>query len=176
MALLRKLNKTYQKVFRDRHIRARKLSLTDSEYRLWDLCVAVYDWDKKHTQTFGTLETTDRELASILGWSASKACRKRNSLIRKGLIEKTEIGTYKVVPVGAETALLHQGVAQTQQEIAPTQEKGADLQQKQTQTADSSLVSYKDKYRLVRSDREYNRLSKDYSFSTEELKWIDQNA
>ncbi|MCH7733048.1 MAG: hypothetical protein IIB44_11180, partial [Candidatus Marinimicrobia bacterium] len=98
MKLLRRLNKSWQKVQRDRHIRAQDLSLTDPEYRLWDLLLATYDWDKTHTETYGCVETTDRELAEILRWSASKVCRTRNTLTKKGLVNLTQSGLYNLLP------------------------------------------------------------------------------
>lgn len=172
----RRLNDSYQKVYRNRHIKARGLSLTDPEYRLWDLFTAVYDWDKTHTQSFGTIETTDRELAEVLKWSASKVCRNRVSLIKKGLIEQTSIGVYKLL-LEKLSAPLEQEVAQAKQEIAPTQQEVADLQQKQAYTADNSLVSYKDKYRLERSIKEYEGLARDFPLlSIDDMKWIDENV
>lgn len=170
MSLIRRLNRTYQKVYRDRHLLAQGLSLTDPEYRLWDLFKALEDWDKNHSETYQKVLATDRELVKVLPssyWSPSKVCRVRKSLITKGFIDQTGTSEYKVI----EMSLVQQRISQVKQKIAP-------VQQKQTYNGNSSLVSYKDKYSLVRSNKEYEELweenGRPESFTPEDMKWVDR--
>lgn len=158
MNILRRLNNTYQKVYRNRHLVAKQLNLKDSEYRLWDLCLAIYDWDKKHEETYQTVETTDKILADILGWSSSKVCRVRNGLIEKGTIKEKARSLYEVVLLPSSknnTAKLQDENANLQDQIAETQENIAELQSNQDKTDETTIVSYKGKYRINTVD-EYN--------------------
>lgn len=157
MNILRRLNNTYQKVYRNRHLVAKQLNLKDSEYRLWDLCLAVYDWDKKHEETYQTVETTDSILADILNWSSSKVCRVRNRLIVKGAIKEKARSFYEVVLLPSsnnDIAKLHDDNANLHNEIAETQENIAELQSNQDETDKTTIVSYKGKY-SISTEEEY---------------------
>lgn len=94
----KRLNDTYQKVFRNRHVIAKNESLTDQEYRLWDLYVALYDWDKKHSH-YGCVVDTDKHIAEMLNWSEAKVCRTRKKLIIKGVVSSIERSVIKVWPI-----------------------------------------------------------------------------
>lgn len=158
MNILRRLNNTYQKVYRNRHLIAKGLVLDDPEYRLWDLYIALYDWDKSHSETFQTVEATDLVLKEILDWSISKVCRVRNRLLKKGAIKPVgrSIYTVSLLPQKEnDIASLKNNVAQMQNEIAPMQEKIAEKQQFQGYLDSNTIVSYKGKYRINTVD-EYN--------------------
>ena len=109
-------------------------------------------------------------------WSASKVCRARNELIKKGLLQRAGKSEYKVVDV----APMQEGDAQVKQEVASLKQETAPMQQGQPQNVDNSIVSYKDKYRLVRSDKEYNDIweenGRPESFTPEDMKWVDENV
>ena len=186
--LTRRLNGSYQKLQRNRHITAFNLKLTDPEYRLWDLFFALYDWDEKHTETFGIVETVDRDISKLLpSWSYSKVCRYRNILIKKGIIIQVGKSQYKIFPIPTPEVLItpvQQDVSSVQQEIASSQQIIAPMQQIQTQTTPTPLVSYKDKNKdyqesmVIRSDEEYQEIYKVSGFeylTPEDMKWIDRN-
>src|SRR4030065_1818433 len=175
MRLTRRLNHTYQRLYRDRHIKAKDSGFSDAEYRLWDLFKALYDWDDKHLESFGEVSATDRELANILGWSAAKVCRTRNRLIKRGFIKKvgtSQLTDYKVNGV----AQLQQATTRMKKGISPMQQESAPVQQNQTYHGNSAIVSYKDKSSLVRSDEEYEKMweeeGKPESFTPNDMKWI----
>lgn len=157
MNILRRLNNTYQRVYRNRHLVAKQLILKDSEYRLWDLYLAIYDWDKKHKETYQTVETTDSILADILDWSSSKVCRVRNGLIEKGAIKEKARSFYEVVLLPSsknDVAKLQDDNANLHNEIAKTQENIAEMQSNQDKTDQSTIVSYKGKY-SISTEEEY---------------------
>ena len=170
MNLKRRLNKTYQKVYRDRHVKAKELALTDQEYRLWDLLLALYDWDRNHQETYGTIEATEAQLAELLNCSDSKVCRVRAKLTKKGLVTMVAESVYQVASLQDDPALMKQQFSEMKQPVA-------DLQEKQSSEDVSSLVSYKDKYRLLRSDEEYEKLHEEFpGLSVDDMKWIDLNV
>ena len=180
MRLTRRLNKTYQKLYRNRHLVATQLELDDAEYRLWDLYTALYDWDQKHTETFGTVEATDKEIADILLWSSSKVCRTRNRLLEKQVVTPIKKSGYRIFPslelknsstdTQEKIANVHDGNASMKQDIAL-------VQQNRDHTSPSSIVSYKDKYKFTNTKEEYQRIK----FQIEELagriddRWFDSN-
>jgi len=191
MNLQRRLNNTYQKLYRHRHIIAKKLKLSDPEYRLWDLYLALYDWDTKHTETFQTVEAPDRDIAKLLDWSASKVCRNRNKLISKGIIKSKTRTVHEVILIPSKetdvSSLQHQN-APVKQTFAGVQQKSAEKQQSTGKTDQNTIVSYKDKYigeskrvvikQEVRSDKEYQRIYQGGDFQNltpDDMKWIDEN-
>jgi hypothetical protein len=192
MSLQRRLNNTYQKLYRNRHVIAKQLKLSDPEYRLWDLYLALYDWDIKHTETFQTVEAPDRDIAKLLDWSASKVCRSRNKLIQKGIIRSKTRTVHEVVLIPSKetdvSSLQHQ-TAPVKQALAGVQQESAVKQQTTGKSNQSSIVSYKDKYidggkrvaikQEVRSNEEYQRIYEEGCFqglTPDDMKWIDENV
>lgn len=168
--LKRKLNKSFQKLFRNRHIKAKELDLSDQEYRLWDLLLALYDWDQTHTETFGTVEATQLQLAELLNCSDPKVCRLIRSLIKKGLIKKIEESVYQVTDLQNSSSFL-------QEESSVSQDLVADLKEKQGYDSNSPLVSFKDNTSFVRSNKEYEELQRQFpNLTVEDMKWIDLNV
>lgn len=160
MQISRRLNNTYQRVYRNRHLIAKNLKLNDREYRLWDLYIAIYDWDKGHIETYQTVQATDLMLSEVLGWSPSKVCRVRNLLLEKGSIKSTARSTYSIVLLPQKEnniAELKDDTAKMQDDIAPVQEKVAEVQQIQSYPTPNTTVSYKDKYRIS-TEEEYVRV------------------
>lgn len=192
MRLARRLNATYQKVYRNRHVLAKNLVLDDAEYRLWDLLIALYDWDKKHEEDYGTVKATDRGLAELLNWSYSKVCRARNGLLMKGIIFRRDRSVYKIFPLpqlNENISLTQQNVAEMQNEISTEQQDIASLQQKQGYSGNSSIVSYKDKFSIgshrrvlikqePRSESEYQKIKVEGNYTAltvDDMRWIDEN-
>jgi len=161
MEVTRRLNNSYQKLYRNRHLFAGDLNLDDAEYRLMDLFIALYDWDKNHKETYQTVKATDRQIAKILSWSASKVCRTRNKLLKKGLIELIKRCVYKIVylPYG-DIAELKQQISPLQHNIATMKQKVAPMQQVSGYSNQNSIVSYKDKYSFIRNEGEYKEINK----------------
>lgn len=184
MTLQRRLNNTYQKLYRNRHVIAQRLELSDQEYRLWDLYLALYDWDKGHTETFQTIDASDRVIANLLNWSPSKVCRQRNKLINKGVIKNEARSVHKVTLIPNKET----DVASLQLQTAPVKQKIAGMKQSTGITSQNSIVSYKDKYinrgkrviekQRVRSDEEYQRIyqeNESIGLTPDDMKWIDEN-
>jgi hypothetical protein len=173
MRLLRRLNETYQKVYRNRHLWSRNLRLTDAEYRLWDLFVALYDWDKKHNETYETIEATDCQIAKILDWSDSKSCRVRNNLLRKvkGYLKQIGRSSYKIQPIINE-----EEIAPMQNKDDQMQEKLAPMQENSIQQEPNSIVSYKDKY-LIDTEDKYKSIKAVVNNLEEKIKnrWLSDN-
>ncbi len=82
--LLKKLN-GYQKAPRARFKLLSEGRLTQEEFLLYELAVAITDWDTKH-ETYETFEATNQDLAELLGWrSDTTALKHKRSLIKKGI-------------------------------------------------------------------------------------------
>lgn len=159
----RRLN-GWQKINRQRHVIAKQLKLINAEYRLWDLLIALYDWDKTHLETYGTIEITDRQLADLLGWSAPTVCRTRNTLLKKGLIEKIQQGIY-----GVNTSIVHNPNASVKQILSSTTEGNASMQQDQGYSNDFSFVSSKVNSASSNTEDRYESLTSD------DINWINEN-
>ncbi|GEM_PF-6320815 len=89
--LVKKL-RGYQKAPRDRFKLLKDGKLTCEEFVLYELGIAITDWDLRH-ERYGFFKATDQEIAEILCWkSRSTVCKHRNSLIKKGYFEQTQDG------------------------------------------------------------------------------------
>lgn len=94
-SLLQKL-KGFNKAPKERFLALHKGIITQEELLMYELGIAITDWDTEHL-TYGTFYTTNRELAEILGWkSDTSALRVKTALIRKGLFIETEDGRIRV--------------------------------------------------------------------------------
>lgn len=149
-ALRRKINHTWQKLSRDRHLLAKEYSMNDHEYRLWDLLVASFDWDTRHTESYGTVATTDKELASFLGWSASTVCRHRNSLQKKKIIDQINTGEYRLLL----NSSMQGRIASPQVQIATMQDHLAPVQSVAGEQGVTPLVSFKDSLEMISNPSE----------------------
>lgn len=147
MPLCNQIKHTFQKVYRDRHLLAKSLNITDAEYRLWDLYIAGCDWDSKHIENYQTLQATDSEISKILGgkWEDTKVCRTRNKLLKKGILSRIE-GTrsrYYVKLMSIDDN------AKIQDNVVPMQEDNGEMQSVADQPNQTALGSFKDKYKDV---------------------------
>ncbi len=166
--LHRRLNGSYQKVRRDRHLLYREHKMTDPECRLWELLVSLCDWDPKHFDTVGTVEATQKELAGFLGreWSTSKVSRTKDLLINKGVLTEIEQGIFRIVP----SPLVREPLAPTQYEIASTHSSLASVQVAPDKDRRFSIVSYKGEY------KPYQRKEADHArFTEDDAEWIKLN-
>lgn len=85
--LFKKL-KGFQRADRGRFFLLALDQLTQEEFILHELFIAITDWDTNHFETYGTFEATNKELAQILKWKAdSTVSRHKKSLIDKGFVE-----------------------------------------------------------------------------------------
>lgn len=64
--------------------------LDDDEVRFFHLMLRVVDWDKRHTDTYGSIKITVRELKEYLPWAIGKISPVINSLIARGWLERKE--------------------------------------------------------------------------------------
>ena len=180
MKILRRLNNTYQKVHRNRHLVAKNLNLSNIEYRLWDLCLAIYDWDQKH-EGFSTFKFTDRELANIFS-SASTINRVKASLINKGILSLIDRSTYKINLLPGSIfyeSCLNKNVSPTEQDVPLIGQDVPSVKQKLGYSDEIPIFSYKDNIikQGIRSDGEYKEIlnSGDYErLIIDDFKWIDE--
>lgn len=178
MNILRRLNnpKAHQRLYRNRHLRAKELNLSDPEYRLWDLYGAVSGWDKKYNEIFEMIHATDEQIAEILNWSPSKTCRTRNELIKKGLIKEQTRGIYKILFIpspDSETAVMPDKNAQMQPKLAPMEIEPATTQANPGINSESPLYSSKGIYTLLRTKDEYIRVKNRVNDLTKKITEVD---
>ncbi len=170
----RRLNTTYQKVKRNRHVIAKEMEFTDQEFRLFDLCLALYDWDKKHTETYMTVEATDYDISNILHWSPSKVCRTRNSLIKKGVLSKIGDGWYRVLV--SDIAEVQSANSGMQFNDARVQQNNASMQQDSGKSSGNTIVSYKDKNKVSGGGSSEERYqNSDWDFDRERFSLLDES-
>lgn len=86
-ALFKKL-RGFQKADRGRFFLLSFGELTQEEFILYELCIAITDWDSSHIDTYGSFKATNQELAQVLGREAgSTISRHKKSLIEKGFLK-----------------------------------------------------------------------------------------
>ncbi len=146
--LLKKLN-GYQKAPRARFKLLLEGRVTQEEFLLYELAVAITDWDPRH-ETYGTFEATNQELAEPLGWkSDTTALTHKKSLIRKNLFivvdgnrikakgfDKWQLRTLNPSKNKDETA-------EKQLNTSKIEDKPSEIKKNLSQNNDYSLVSSK---------------------------------
>lgn len=176
----------YQRLNKNRHLIAKEIKLSDAQFRLWDLFSALCGWDSRYEHLYRKVQITQKEIALILDWDESKVSRVSNSLIRSGLIEKTDRSEY-IVRVLAEKgsenenneqiAKIQEKLAKSQKPLAEIQNSTANSQEKRSYINNSSLVSFKSNSPL-RTDGEYLSIWREYGypkdFDVSDMKFIDQ--
>lgn len=164
MKILRQISTdSWQRIYKNRHILAKDLELSDAEYRLWDLYSAASGWDKRHKDRYRVTEATDEEVGFVLNWSASKACRTRNNLIKKGLIRTVKDGLYEALLIPSpdfKDANVQEKASTTQDKPAPVEAKVASVQTIPGENDTESLVSYKGIYSSISSLSVYRDVKK----------------
>lgn len=149
----------YQKAPRDRFFLLYNKTLTQEEFVLYELGIAITDWDREHTETYGTFQATNQELAEILGWdSDTTALRHKDSLIQRGLFiqvnedlikpkgfEKWQLRTSKAAKIQDQTAKI-------QLTSSNLEEVPAKMQDDRPQKDNNSLVSFKGDLSLSKED------------------------
>ncbi len=146
----------FQKAPRARFKWLHEKSLSQEEFLLYELGVAITDWDENHTETYGSFLATTQELAEILGWdSDTTAGRYKKRLIKKKLFTPRE--DKRIEPKGFEKWQIRKrkNNAEKQKDRAQIQQQDADLQEDNAkkkellyQTPDYSLISSKDNLSL----------------------------
>lgn len=145
--LLKKLN-GFQKAPRDRFLLLAMGILSQQEFILYELGIALTDWDYRHTDTYGTFQATNQELAEILGLKTdSSISRHKTGLLKKGLFILAV--DHRITPKDFEkwelrkSAKMQNQVAEMQTESAIKHEHSAKMQELSPQNSDYSLISYK---------------------------------
>lgn len=167
--LFKKL-KGYQKAPRQRFESLANGLLTQEELVMYELGVAITDWDKSH-ETYGTFLATNQQLAEVLGWkSDTSALRIKANLIRKGLFIEVEEGRIK--PKGFEKWQIRRTSSEKEISTAKTEIRTSNFEQEAAkkekfpvQQDDYSLSSFK-------GDLGLSKDSPDESLSDEELDQI----
>lgn len=146
--LLKKL-RGYQKAPRDRYFLLRDHILTQEEFLLYELGLAITDWDKTHIDFYGTFQATNQDLADMLGWSSdSTVSRYKKSLIRKGffllaLVNRLQVKDFSSWELKKSSAKMQNTPAEIGIASANLQEPPAKVQNSQSKNSSSSLVSSK---------------------------------
>ncbi len=145
--LYRRLN-GFQKASRERFKILTAQILTQEEFLLYELGVAIADWDKRHVDTYQSFEATNQELGNILGWkSDSTAFRHKLSLLKKGYFIKRPDG--RIIVKGFDNWVLrsHSNLqetsAKTESPLSLMQDSSANNEEFQDQKAVYPLVSSK---------------------------------
>lgn len=176
MKLEKRLNNSYRKVYRNRHIVALNLKLTDKEFRLLEFLSDIADWDESHTDTFETVVFTSREIAPVLNWSFTVVSKTTNKLLEKKLLEKKGRSHYLVHQLSESK----ENVSLTKLNVSLPTQIVSPKKQIRSQEDRSSIVSYKDSvYQPIRTDEEYQRIIDSGQFPTmdiSDMKWIDENV
>lgn len=138
----------FQKAPKDRFLLLERGDITQEELLLYELGMAITDWDRTHTETFGSFQATNLELAEILRWkSDSTVSRHKASLIQKGFFKLTE--DRRIIPKDFEIwelrkpAIVQNQIAEMQTDSANKHEPSAKMQELSPQNTDYPLVSYK---------------------------------
>jgi hypothetical protein len=122
------------------------------DYGFYLFLLLETDWSRKHV-TYGCIPKTSIDLAIDSGTDPSTISRRKEKLLKYGLIEETEDGMLKIkdfekftiklaVKLGKmEVASLQEDIAQTQSIIAETQEEIARMHEVQ-RTSSNSFKDY----------------------------------
>lgn len=147
--LFKRLN-GFQKAHRKRFLLLTHKRLTEEEFVLYELGIALAIWDEEKEE-YGSFEATNQELANILGWkSDTTALRHKGNLIKKGFFRETEDNTIK--PIGLEEwrlrkpapANLEDDPALLQNSPANLKKRSAKIEENQPQNSNYPLGSFKD--------------------------------
>lgn len=122
--------------------------LSQQEFILYELGIALTDWDYRHTETYGTFQATNQELAEILGFKTdSSISRHKTGLLKKVLFILAD--EHRIAPKDFEkwelrkSAKMQNQVAEMQTDSANKHELSAKKQELYPQNSDYSLISYK---------------------------------
>jgi len=180
--------------YRGKFLLIKNRILTKEEYILYDASIAFADWDKNHTNTYGSLDLKQDEFEVLLGVSDGFVSRYGKNLFTKGFWRKRKDNLIQVIGFELiEINLLNKitkkdlivdmqkYIADLQTNVADPQQENANFQQNfskeeninqpqkvadlQQVVSKSNLVSYKDKVIILRSDEEYKKIIEEFSFS-----------
>lgn len=145
--LIKKLN-GYQKAPRARFKLLLEHRLTQEEFLLYELVVAITDWDARH-ETYGTVEATNQELAELLGWrSDTTALAHKKSLIKKGILYIVDGNRIKAKGFdkwqrASSPLKIKDETAERQLNASKIEDEPSEIKEDQSQNNDYSLVSSK---------------------------------
>lgn len=156
--LLKKL-RGYQKADKGRIKLLTDKVLSHEEYILFEICIAITDWDRDH-ETYGLFKATNLQLAEIAGWdSDSTVSRYRKSLVEKGFLSDCGNGCFKAK--NFEDWQLRRG------EVAKNQDVSADLQPSSAEIQTYPAKMQKDRERV--NDYSLGSFKGNSSFANEAL-------
>lgn len=97
--LLKRL-RGYLRFNREIFMLLRMQELKEEELTLYILGISITDWDKRHTETYGSFQATNICLGDILSKSESTISRIKKSLIEKRYFIPTNDG--RIIPIDFE--------------------------------------------------------------------------
>jgi hypothetical protein len=139
----------YQKSPRDRFFLLKDGVLTQEEFILYELGIAITDWDRSHIETYGTFFATNLELAESLGWkSDSTASRYKINLLEKGFFvpvgeERLRAKDFSLWELKKSSLKTQEISANNGDQVSNLHEPSAKMQENQSSDVNSSLVSFK---------------------------------
>lgn len=173
MSLRDRLNKTFQRdLFRNRHLVALGLALTDSEYRLHDLLSALCNW----TETEHNYVTiTQSQLAGFISWDKSSVSRVLKKLKSRGLVEEKGRSLYLIHPLSEFI-----GAIPKQEAIVAGLKPNVAMEQRNySQINSSSNTSNKENiFTTIKTNEEYQKIIDEGGYTSmdvSDLRWIDEN-
>lgn len=161
-----------QTLYRNRHLHARELKLSDAEYRLLDLYGAVSGWDTRYSGQYETVQATDKEIAEILGCDKTTVSKTRKKLMLKNLVRKDGPGDYKILRIFNKEVPIdgkHVKVADFQLSVANSKQEVAKIQEDQGYDSTSTISSSKEVYVFIRTEQEYKKVSERVNLLTQKL-------
>lgn len=187
----------YYPIYRGRFLLLKDGVLSQQGFLLYEVSVAIADWDKKHEGYYGVIRLTQEEIEYILGRTKGFVSRYGKELYKKGFWVKDSYGRTRVVGFELiETGLLktitkRDKVVNLQNYIANKQNYEALLQQ---DIAEKQLISSKEKSTfqgksvadlqpprpisdLISSKGEYSLRDKslDSGLSEEDIRYIEES-
>lgn len=187
----------YYPTFRGKYLLLKESILSQQAFLLYDLSVAIADWDKKHEGYYGVIRLTQEALESVLGRTKGFVSRYGKELYKKGFWHKdnhgrTHVVGFELIDTGLlKTITKRDKVVNLQNYIANKQSYDALLQQ---DIAEKQLISSKEESTfqgksvadlqpsrpisdLFSSKGEYSLRDKslDSGLSEEDKLWISEN-
>ncbi len=186
----------------------RNKTLSKEEFILYLSSLILAVWDKNKEKSYGSMDLNKKEIEEILNFSKGFVSKFDKGLFKKGFWrmkpnKRIEIAGYNLTDtvflkqIASKEKLIdpHKQIAFEQTEIANQQKEVAHKQQnlsiakesnqdqkvadQQLSPSISDIRSYKDRYNLPRSEKEYEEIKKELNLSlltTDDMKWIDLNV
>ncbi len=169
--LVKKL-RGYQKANRYRIMLLVTKTLNQEEFILYEIAIAITDWDRRHLETYGLFKATNSELAYLCGWdSDSTVSRHKKSLLEKGIFLDASNGYLRVKDF-EDWQLRKTYPAENQDLPAETLTSPADIHDSSAEMHE--IPSQQDRYSLVSSKDNLGLSDEDMELINESLRETEE--